>query len=167
MRTLLLSVTLSAASAASFSAQPTIESVKELLEVTKAEAMIDQAYASVEHFAKQGMAQQTAGRKLTDEQQRAIELAPAKIAEVMKKELSWNTLQPIYIAIYQETFDQAEIDGLIQFYKSPVGQSFVSKMPQVMNRSMQTMQVQMQTLMPKIKEAMDQVMREAKLPPKT
>ena len=167
MRTLLLSLTLSVASAASFAAQPTIESVKVLLEVTKAEAMIDQAYATAEHFARQGVAQQTAGRKLTDEQQRAIELAPAKIAEVMKKELSWSTLQPIYIAIYQETFEQAEIDGLIEFYKSPVGKSFVSKMPQVMNRSMQTMQVQMQTLMPKIKEAMDQAMREAKLPPKT
>lgn len=158
---------MSLASAESLSAQPTFESVKVLLEVTEAEAMIDQAYEYVESFVRQGIAQQTEGRTLTDEQRRAFELAPVRIVEVMKKELSWSTLQPIYIAIYQESFSQSEIDGLIEFYKSPIGQSFVSKMPQVMNRSMQTMQVQMQALMPKIKEAVDQVIRDAKLPPKT
>ena len=148
-------------------APPTKESVQTLLEVTKAQAMMDHAYTMMEQFVKQGMAQAVAGRSLNEDQRRAIEVAPAKIAEVMRKELSWPALEPIYIAIYQETFDQAEIDGLISFYRSPVGKSFVTKMPTVMNRSMSVMQVQMQALMPKLKEAMDQVMRDAKLPPKT
>jgi uncharacterized protein len=167
MRTLFLSIILSGACAASLAAPPTVESVSALLEVTRAESMMDQAYASIEQVTRQSMAQQTAGRSLTDEQRRAMELAPARIADVMKKELSWSTLKPIYIAIYQEAFDQTEIDGLIAFYKGPIGQSFVSKMPIVMNRSMQIMQTQMQTLMPKLKQAIDQVLQDAKLPPKT
>lgn len=40
-------------------------------------------------------------------------------------------MEPIQIPIYRETFEQAEIDGLIAFYGSPVGQAFVNKMPTV------------------------------------
>ena len=151
----------------STAAPPTDASVRTLLEVTKTQSMLDQAYASMEQFIKQGMTQEMAGRSLNDEQRRAMEIAPAKIAQVMRKEMSWELMRPIYTAIYQETFDQAEIDGLIAFYRSPVGQSFVSKMPAVMHRSMSVMQVQMQAIAPKLKEAMDQVIRDAKLPPKT
>jgi hypothetical protein len=167
MKTLFLLLTLAFTAATAHANRPTVESIKTLLEVTKAEALIDQAYASVEQFARQGITQETTGRKLTDEQRRVIERAPARIAEVVKSELSWEKMQPIYIAIYQEAFTQSEIDGLIDFYKGPVGQSFISKMPLVMNRSMQVMQSQMQMIMPKLKTAIEDVLREAKLPPKT
>jgi hypothetical protein len=167
MKTLLAALALALTALSANANQPTVESVKTLLEVTKTEAMIDQAYASVEQFTRQGIAQETAGKNLTDEQRRVIERAPAKVAEVVRSELSWAKMQPIYIAIYQEAFTQAEIDGLIEFYKGPVGQSFIAKMPIVMNRSMQVMQSQMQMIMPKLKVAIDDVLREAKLPPKT
>ncbi len=167
MRPFLFAAALILCSTAAKAAPPTAQSVQTLLEVTQAESMLDQAYASVEQMIRQGMSQQLAGQTLTDEQRRTIELAPAKLAQLMKTELNWATLRPIYIAIYQESFEQAEIDGLIAFYRSPVGQSFVSKMPAVMNRTMGVMQTQLQSLMPKIGQAMEEVMREAKIPPKT
>jgi uncharacterized protein len=150
-----------------WSAAATRESILMLLEVTKAESMIDQAYASVEQLIKQSLAQESAGRTVTDEQRRLLDLMPAKIGALMRDEMSWTKMQPIYVGIYQETFTQEEIDGLIAFYRSAVGQSFVSKMPAVMNRSMAVMQVQMQTLMPKLKRAMEDLVREAKLPPRS
>ena len=76
-------------------------------------------------------------------------------------------MRPIYLGIYRETFDQAEIDGLIAFYRSPIGQSFVRKMPAVVQRSMAVTQTQMQVVMPKLHDAMNQVLREARLPPRT
>ena len=167
MKTLILLFVLAGACAASMAAPPTTESVRTLLEITQTESMIDQAYASMEQMAKQNLAQQIVGKSLSDEQRRAMELAPARITAVIKQEMGWSTMAPILIAIYQEAFDQAEIDGLIAFYKSPVGQSFVSKMPMVMNRSMQVMQAQMQSLMPKLKQTIEQAMRDAKLPPKS
>ncbi len=151
MKTPVAALILALAALSASANQPTAESVKTLLEVTKTEAMIDQAYASVEQFTRQGIAQEIAGKKLTDEQRRVIERAPSKVAEVVRSELSWEKMQPIYIAIYQEAFTQAEIDGLIEFYRGPVGQSFISKMPIVINRSMQIMQTQMQSIMPKLK----------------
>lgn len=148
-------------------AQPTPESVRKLLEVTQSAALVEQAFASVEQMVRQGLEQQVGGRKLTDEQRRVLDLAPTRIAAVLKQEMNWDTLEPIYVAIYQEAFDQVEIDALIAFHQSPVGRSYVSKMPQVMTRSMQVMQSQMQSLSPKLKQAMDEVLREAKLQPRS
>ena len=160
-------VMLAAACLHSAAAPPTRESVETLLDVTKARAMLEDAHKNVEQVIRQAFAQELAGRPMNDEQRRTIEIASSRIAELMRKEMNWETLAPIQIAIYQEAFDQAEIEGLIAFYKTPVGQSFVAKMPAVMLRTMSVMQVQMQSVMPKLKAAMDQVIRDAKLPPKT
>lgn len=148
-------------------APPSAGSVRKLLEVTQSAALVEQSFATVEQMARQGLQQEVAGKNLSEEQRRALELAPARIAAVVKEEMSWRTLEPIFVAIYQEAFDQEEIDALIAFHQSPVGQSYVSKMPLVMNRTLQVMQSQMQALTPKIKRAMDEVLREAKLQPKT
>lgn len=155
------------ASTSCWSAPPTRESVLALLEVTRAESMLDQAYANMDQMIRQSMAREAAGRRLTEEQQRLVDAMPAKVGALMREEMSWAKLQAIYVGIYQDTFDQEEIDALITFYRSPVGQSFVSKMPAVMNRSMSVMQVQMQSLIPKLKQAIDDMVREAKLPPRT
>jgi uncharacterized protein len=71
-------------------------------------------------------------------------------------------MKPVYMQLYRETFDQAEIDGLIAFYRSPAGQSFIAKMPKVMQKSMVVVQEQMRAMMPKIQEATAQAMEEAK-----
>lgn len=35
------------------------------------------------------------------------------------------------IPIYEENYSEEEIDGLLRFYKSPIGQSYLKKMPKV------------------------------------
>jgi len=75
-------------------------------------------------------------------------------------------MRPLYIQIYQETFTQEEIDGLIAFYKSPAGVAFVDKMPVVMQRSMSIMQSRIAPMMEKMKAAMQQAADEAKAPAK-
>ena len=77
--------------------------------------------------------------------------------------MTWAKLEPTVIQIYRETYTQAEIDGLIAFYKSPVGQASVAKTPQVMRRSLEASQKQMQAFLPRLQEAMKQVIEEAKL----
>lgn len=66
--------------------------------------------------------------------------------------------------IYQETFEQEEIDGLDAFYGSPAGQAFVAKMPVVMQKSMSLLQEQMQILVPRMAQVIEQAMKEAKIP---
>jgi hypothetical protein len=104
-----------------------------------------------------------AGQVLSDEQKRVLELAPQRISAVMRAELSWDKMLPIQMAIYRESFDQAEVDGLTEFYRSPIGQSFINKMPVVTQKAMVATQAYLQQVIPKLKAAMDQVLSEAKI----
>lgn len=168
MRRLILSLTLllAALPTLAVAASPSDASILALFKVMRAESLLHGAYASLEPAMRQGMEQAAAGRTLTDEQKKVLELAPQRLSAVLRTELSWEKLLPVQMAIYRESFSQAEVDGLIAFYSSPVGQSFVDKMPEVTQKAMTAMQIQMQQVLPKLKAAMDQVLEEAKLAPR-
>lgn len=156
----LLALVLSLASLGANAAPPSDESIQTLFKVMKAETLLDGIYASIEPVMRQSIAQASQGQTLTDQQRRLMELAPQRLSELLRRELSWAKLEPIQLAIYRETFDQAEIDGLIAFYRTPVGQAFVDKMPLASQRAMLATQRQMQEVTPKIKAAMDALMAE-------
>lgn len=144
-------------------APPSDASIATLLSVTQSDKMLETMYANMEQMIRQGMQQATVGKTLSAEQKRAMELAPARLAKVMREEITWASMEPMIVKVYRESFDQTEVDGLIAFYQSPVGQSYVSKMPLVMQRSMEASQAQLQAFMPKLQQAMAQVMKEARL----
>ena len=64
------------------------------------------------------------------------------------------------IKIYAEEFTQEEVDGMIQLYKTPVGQSTIDKMPIVMQKSMQVGYKQMDAITPKIMQAAEKFAKE-------
>jgi hypothetical protein len=139
------------------------ESIEALLVATKAESLVDGMYGNIEQAMRRSLAAATQGRPVSEEQQRILDAMPAKFSKVMREEMSWPKMRPLYIQIYQESFSQEEIDGLLAFYSSPAGQAFVAKMPVVMQRSMEVMQSQMVPLMEKMKAAMQEAVAEAKL----
>ena len=166
MKQLLSMLLLSFAPLLSMAAPPSEESIAALFKVMKTESLIDSVYASIEPAMRQGMIQASAGRTLTDEQSRIMELAPQKLSAILRTELSWEKMLPMQIAIYRETFDQSEIDGLISFYSSSIGQSFVNKMPVVTQKAMSSMQTYMQAVTPKLQAAMQQILADAKISPR-
>ena len=141
---------------------PTPESVETLLAATRAESMMNSMYTVIEQSMRGGMRQSLQGQTLTDEQQRVLDAVPGKFIAVMREEFNWSKMKPLYVQLYRETFDQAEIDGLIAFYRTPVGQSFIEKMPVVMQKSMAATQTLMAPLIAKMRAAMDKAMAEAK-----
>lgn len=147
---------------ASHAAPASAQSIEELLQLTKAAAMVDSMSASTEQIMREQMRQATQGKPTNAEQQRVQEAMLAKVLPLIREELNWAKLKPSYVQLYQETFEQAEIDGLIAFYRSPTGQAFISKMPVVMQKSMALAQVQMQTLMPKMQAAIEEASAEFK-----
>ena len=79
--------------------------------------------------------------------------AEAVVEEMMDmlfKELSWDKFKDYYIDIYAETFTEEELKGIIEFYKSPIGQKFIKKTPELMEKGMEIVQKQMNEIMPKI-----------------
>jgi hypothetical protein len=144
-------------------APPTEESIGTLLTITKSEALLESIFGNLEQAMRQGVVQAVAGKSLSAEQQRYLEAVPKRFVGAMREELSWESLKPMYIEIYRDSFTQEEVDGLISFYQSPVGMAFVNKMPVVMQKSMVSMQSRLQPMVEKMKTAMRQALEEAKV----
>lgn len=100
------------------------------------------------------------GQPIQPEQQRIFDKLSADMAQAMREEMRWDSLRPLYQQIYRESFTQEEIDGLVAFYRSPVGAAFVDKMPMVMQKSMALMQARMGPMMERLKPIMDRAMRD-------
>jgi hypothetical protein len=167
MKRLLAIATLAAALAASLSAHAipaSQESVEKLLAVTKVESTLETMYSGIEQVMRQSMKQAAQGKPLSPEQQRVFDTVPARFVAVMREEMNWQKMKPLYVQLYRETFEQEEVDGLLVFYASPAGRAFVNKMPIVMQKSMALSQSLMQSVIPKMTAAMKDAMTEAKIP---
>lgn len=145
-------------------AEPTAETVEKLLVVTKSQVMVEQMHSYLEGAMRAGMQQALAGQPLSDRQRALLDLAPTEFAAVLRQELSWDKVRPIQVGIYRETFTQDEINGLIAFYESPLGKAFVDKMPALMQRSNQLMQVLAAPMAEKMRAAMERAIAEARSP---
>jgi uncharacterized protein len=143
-------------------APPSQESIDRLLADAKVEKLLDTMSVNVDQVMRRSMETSMQGQQLSPEQRRVIDATAAKFVQVMREEMTWDNLRPLYVQIYQESFTQDEIDGLIAFYESPAGVAFVEKMPVVMQKSMSIMQSRMAPMMEKMKAAMKEAIAEPK-----
>ncbi|MCY1384950.1 hypothetical protein D9M69_732630 [compost metagenome] len=86
---------------------------------------------------------------------------------LMKKELSWEVLAPMYVDIYGKSFTEDEVQGMLAFYRTPAGQAVVDKMPVVMQHSMEAMQSRMGSLMPEMQKLLAEELESAQAEPET
>ncbi len=84
-----------------------------------------------------------------------------KMMDMIAAELSWEKMKGDYIALYAETFTEQELKDTVAFYKSPAGQAFIKKQPELMQRSMEITQKIMMQIMPKI-QALTKELKQAK-----
>ena len=141
------------------------ESIDRLLADTKVEKLLDTMSVNVDQVMRRSMEASMQGQPLSPEQRRVIDATAASFVQVMREEMTWDKMRPLYVQIYQESFTQEEIDGLIAFYESPAGVAFVDKMPFVMQKSMSIMQSRMAPMMEKMKAAMKEAIAEPKAAP--
>ena len=76
--------------------------------------------------------------------------------ESTKKLMGWDTIRPLFVKIYADNFDEADLAGLIAFYKTPVGQKFIQQQPQIQAATMQAMG----QIMPKIQAAVKESLKD-------
>jgi uncharacterized protein len=133
-------------------APPSDQSINQLLQLTKVDKHMDSVFTQMEGAMKASLQQVTKGKPLSADEQAVLDRQQAKMAGIMKEELSWEKMKGRYVQAYRETFSQEEIDGLIAFYQTPVGQSFVSKQPGLMKRTTTILQQRMGPLMQKIQK---------------
>jgi hypothetical protein len=139
---------------------PSEASIKQLLEAGQAHKLLDAMVGQMDAYMKQAMQQATQGQRITPEIQKDIERRQTEMMTAMKEVLDWNKLEPMYVRIYQKSFTQGEVDGLIAFYKTSTGQALLSKMPVVMQNTLNELQQMMQPMMQRIGRMQQEVVAE-------
>jgi uncharacterized protein len=144
-------------------ARPSAESVQRLLEVTQAQKVL-QTITEQMDAAFAGMVKRQVGdqQDLTPEQQKSLEARRKAAADMVSKLLSWDSMGPLYLKVYQETFTQAEVDGMLEFYSTPAGQAVIAKLPLAAKNTMSEMQQRVQEMMPKLQQMASETAEEVK-----
>jgi hypothetical protein len=132
-------------------------SIEEYLKVSNAQQLVDNMKQQVGGLIKSSMQQATQGKALTPERQAVVDHMAQQMSDLMAQTMSWDTLKPMYMRIYHESFTQSEIDGIIHFYKTPAGKALINKMPVVM----QNVMTEMQGMVKPMQQKMIQIQREA------
>ena len=140
--------------------KPSEESIRQLLTVTESRKLLDAVMTQMDSAMKAGVTQALRGQPITPEQQRIMDRLQAKTITLLKEELSWEKMEPVYQQIYRDSFTQEEVDGMLAFYKSAAGQALIKKMPMVLQRSMNEMQGRMGPLMQKIQAMTEDTVKE-------
>ena len=136
---------------------PSEASIKQLLEVAQARKLVDSVMAQMDNLMQQTVAEATRGQKIPAKVQKDIDQQRAEMVAMMKELLDWTKLEPMYVRIYQKTFSQPEIDGMIAFYKTPAGQAVLSKMPAAMQNTIDEMQQLMGPVMQRMQKMQQDV----------
>jgi hypothetical protein len=140
--------------------KPSESSIRELLEITKAKKLVDSMVIQMDTVMKNALAQAARGQQPSLELNAIADRMQKKLMDLLKEELDWSVLEPIYVTVYREHFSQQEVDGMLAFYRTPVGISVVDKLPLVVEQSMLAMQTRMGPMLKKLELIQAEVVRE-------
>jgi len=160
MRKIAVCVAAMGLSAAALAAPPKEAAIDELIQVARLREQTETMMQSMEKDLAtnmNGMMAGIAGREISPAKRQRLQGMQRQMMQILREEMAWEKIQPIYRQIYKESFTQEEIDGMLAFYRSPVGQAMLQKMPQVMERSMQ---ISRERLLPRVTQRMTQLLSE-------
>ena len=130
--------------------------------MSKAGKLMDSVWTQMDGMMKASLQQVTKGKPLSADEQAIMDRQQTKMMAIIKDDLSWDKMKEMFVQTYRETFSQEDIDGLIAFYKSPTGQAFVDKQPELMKRTMALMQQRMVPMMQEIQKMTQETASELK-----
>ena len=96
-----------------------------------------------------------------DERKQAIASVEASTKLTLEK-FSWAKMKGMFVDIYSEVLSMEELQGLVSFYESPIGQKFIAKQPELTTATMKKMQAVMQELIPEIQKQAENAKSDSK-----
>ena len=142
--------------------RPSEKSVQELLRVTESHKLLDGTMVQFDNIMKSGMRQALKGQTITPKQQKQIDDMQNKMIAMFRQEMNWESLEPLFMRVYRDSFTQQEVDGMLAFYKSPSGQAVIKKMPLVMQNTMTEMQKRMGPFLQKLIKTEEETIEQMK-----
>ncbi len=136
--------------------------VYELFEVTNMAAMTKQINTQMSQQMKAMIGQQMQAAGVPAGESEITEKYTAQMLNLVLGVVAWDKVKDKHAALYESVLTNEQIKKLTAFYKSDIGQITLSKMPELMQKSMMVGQQEVQTVMPQIQALMGQMGAELK-----
>lgn len=104
--------------------------------------------------------------KAPDSKKAVLERYLAKADAVLNKNIGWNTVKPEFINYYTNTYTDAELTKLIEFFESPLGLKW-AKQPPLALLYMQLFQAKQAQFGPELNDLIEQMAKELNFSLKT
>jgi hypothetical protein len=121
--------------------------IEQFLLLIKANAIQDQIYTQLGgqiDRATKGLAQ-GAGIPAA-EQASAVADLQAKMTAAMHADMSWDKLKAGMVEAYRNVYSEEELDGMLAFFKSPVGQTYLAKSPEIAAKTREVAETRVKAL---------------------
>ena len=120
-----------------------------MLTLTKTDSLSQKMLASVPVRVKTLAARQPAvTAATTPEQKKLADDYLNQMGTIAQGGANWATLKPKIVDLYMETFTEADLDGILAFFKTPSGQDYVSKSPELSGKTVEILQCAVRGLQP-------------------
>ena len=122
--------------------------------------MMDQLLSGVQKQVQQITQSMPGADQATPEQKKQIADFQTRVLNVVNQKLGWKALEPDFINLYASTYTEEELDGILGFYKSPVGQKMLEKTPELMTKSTEITQQKMREVQPELNQMVQDFMKQ-------
>jgi len=123
-----------------------------LIEVADTRTMLDRVMIAIDQM----VAQQLASLDLPPEGRKEAQTLQKEIMAWFSDSFPWVQMRLIYADIYIDVFTEAELNELTEFYKTPLGQKMLKKMPELIEKTMQKTQRLLADKMPAFQKKLQQ-----------
>jgi hypothetical protein len=131
-----------------------VDSIKELMDISQSKSLVELSVDQIDGNVKTTLDQLMQGQSVNPQMQEIIDDTREKTVALMKRSMRWEDLEPKFIDLYQRTFSEEEVQGMLDFYRTDAGKAVIAKMPTVMQNSNVLMQQHMGTIMPELQQIM-------------
>jgi uncharacterized protein len=129
---------------------PSDASLQELYALSHRDELYNNMKAQMDAMVTASMKEASAGQASTPERQAILDRMHTKMRAVWDAQFNSQSFQMIMVRVFQATYTQDEVDGLIAFYKTPAGQALINKAPLLMQNTMNEMQAVMRPMVQQI-----------------
>lgn len=124
-----------------------------LFDMDQMMAGMEQQMAGVLRAQFDGVAQCEAAKPTVD-------AASAEMSRLFTEQFTSESYLPEVAQLYVDVFTLEELQAMLDFYRSPLGEKILARTPELMQQSMQIVERQMAAIAPRLEEATDRLGRE-------
>jgi uncharacterized protein len=146
-------------------APPSDSSLQELSTLSHNQEVFNGMKPQLDAMITSSIKEASQGQTITPERQAVLDRMRTKMVAAFDESFNGETLQMVNVRIYQATYTQDEVDGLIAFYKTPAGQALINKRPLLMQNTLDEMRALTRPMVQRINQIKSEGEQEMKALP--